>query len=82
MVGLGAKPGVSDLIMLVARGRYHFLALELKREGARPSPAQRDFLEAVEIAGGCGRWADSFDRARAIVDSYAALTYSEELPPQ
>lgn len=79
LVGLGFKAGVSDLVCLSPRGSYTCLVLELKRLGQKPTRPQAEFLEAVEAMGGCGRWADSFDDARAVIDGYASLGSGETL---
>lgn len=36
----GAVPGVSDLVLFVARGGYHGLCIEMKIEGNDQSPKQ------------------------------------------
>jgi len=82
MQGIGMRAGVSDLISLQPRGRYTCLALELKRLGNKPTRTQYDFLAAVEQVGGCGRWADTFVKAREILDAYARLGPGQSLPSQ
>lgn len=47
--GLGALPGVADIIGCW-RGR--FLAIEVKKVGLKPTPAQRKFIDQVNAAGG------------------------------
>lgn len=48
----GLKPGVSDLLLLVPRGSWHGMCLELKRVGGEgPSPAQEAFLMAAHKRG-------------------------------
>lgn len=39
----GALPGVADLLLLVARGGYHGLCIEMKTRQGRQSPSQRRF---------------------------------------
>lgn len=39
----GALPGVSDLILLLPRGRHHGLLIEMKTERGKQSQAQRDW---------------------------------------
>ena len=53
---LGALAGVSDLILLVPRGGFHGLVLEMKAIGAHGrqgvvSPAQKAFLDFVQRQG-------------------------------
>lgn len=68
---MGFKAGVVDLVTLAPRGGFPFLALELKRAGQKPTKAQAEFIEACRAEGGRAEWADSFEAARAIFDSYA-----------
>lgn len=49
--GQGVKPGVFDLVLLVARKGYHGLVLELKRKGGRLSEHQKDFGFAATEQG-------------------------------
>ena len=45
----GVKPGVPDIFLPVARGRYHGLYIELKRrKGGRVSAAQREFMTGLK----------------------------------
>lgn len=56
----GFKKGVSDVLYLQARGRYGYLAIELKTEKRRKEkngglePDQEIFLDAVRKNGGFG----------------------------
>lgn len=47
----GAKPGVPDLVLPVARGGWHGLYLEMKRPGGRTSPEQRWWLAQLSEQG-------------------------------
>jgi hypothetical protein len=48
----GVRKGFPDLLLPVARGAYHSLAIELKRrKGGKPSPEQRDWLSALNEQG-------------------------------
>lgn len=48
----GVKAGVPDMILPVARGGYHSLAIELKRTlGGRVSEEQKAWLEALNAQG-------------------------------
>lgn len=48
----GAKAGVCDLFLPVARGGYHGLYIEMKRQkGGRVSPEQADFIDFVTRHG-------------------------------
>ena len=39
----GVLPGVSDLILLLPRGKHHGLLIEMKTESGKQSQAQRDW---------------------------------------
>jgi hypothetical protein len=47
----GRKPGVPDVVLPVARGRYHGLFIEMKVEPNRPSDVQLAWLVWLEGAG-------------------------------
>lgn len=53
MQGEGVTPGVSDLILLVARGNYNGLCIEMKTEsrGSRQSDNQKAWQVLVETQG-------------------------------
>lgn len=48
---LGVVAGVSDLILLLKRGSYGALCIEMKDEHGRQKPAQREWQLLVESAG-------------------------------
>lgn len=47
----GALPGVSDLILLIARGGYHGLLIEMKTDKGRQSEAQREWQRLIGADG-------------------------------
>ena len=62
----GVKAGVPDLCLPVARGRYHGLYIELKRQkGGRLSVAQAEWLRALQAQGYrtavCAGWESARD---------------------
>ena len=67
---LGTRKGVSDLILL---HRSRFYALELKARGNKPTLEQLQFMDDVKDADGFAAWADSVDRAVAILESWQLL---------
>ena len=48
---LGLVAGVSDLMLLVARGSYHGLCIEMKTEVGRQSDVQKEWQLKVEKQG-------------------------------
>ena len=50
LVKYGLCPGSSDIIGIMPDGR--FLAIEVKRPGKNPTPAQANFIEIVRKYGG------------------------------
>jgi len=52
--GEGVKPGVPDICLPVARGKYHGLYIELKRiRGGRTSEDQDAWIEELQKQGYC-----------------------------
>lgn len=49
---MGVRAGVPDLLLLIARGGYHYLAMELKCGKNRQTENQRKYQEHVETHGG------------------------------
>jgi hypothetical protein len=70
MKGMGVTSGVSDLILL---HKSQFFALELKAPGKMPTSAQREFLFAVEKAGGRAAFCDCLDQALRLLEGWGLL---------
>lgn len=67
----GVKAGVPDLFLPVARGRWHGLFVELKRQkGGRVSEAQREWQEALTAQGYLARVAYGWKEAAALIEHY------------
>lgn len=70
----GVKPGVPDICLPVARGSYHGLYIELKRQrGTRPSPEQAFWLAGLAHAGYRAIWCRGWEAARDEILAYLAL---------
>lgn len=68
---MGVKPGVPDLFLPVARGGYHGLFIELKREkGGRVSDAQKGWIEALRRCGYQARVCHGWDAAHEEILAY------------
>lgn len=70
----GVSPGVPDLCVPVARGGYHGLYIELKRQrGATLSEKQKEWIEFLVNNGYYAQVAYGFDEARKTVLFYFSL---------
>lgn len=73
----GQRNGVSDLMLAVARGKFHGLFLELKTATGRLSPAQHGFIAGATMQGYAAYTCYSYDDAVILITNY--LTKPEEL---
>jgi hypothetical protein len=74
MHSLGQKAGVPDLFLLVARGPFHGLAIELKAVGGRATNAQLTWIGALREHGYCAEICQGWEQARIVIEKYLALT--------
>lgn len=71
----GVKSGVSDLVVMEARGGYFGLYLEFKATPPRHAAlqeSQRDWLALADERGYCAVLARGFEEAKAVLAWYAA----------
>lgn len=68
----GAKAGVPDYLLPVARGGHPGLAIELKTATGRPSPEQRAWLAHLEAQGWRAVVARGWEQAWDVVRDYMA----------
>ncbi len=66
----GVVAGVSDLLFLVPRGKYHGLCLETKTPKGRQSPEQKEWQKKVEAQGYLYKIYRNFDEFRTILDKF------------
>ena len=67
----GTRAGFPDCILPVARGGYHSLAIELKRQkGGRVSAPQREWLEALSAQGWLAATCKGADEAMQLIIRY------------
>ena len=68
----GATAGVSDLLLLVPRGGYHGLAIEMKTEekSSKQSTAQKAWQKAVEEQGYKYQVCRGFDDFMELTNGY------------
>ena len=68
---MGVKPGVPDMFLPVARGGYHGLFIELKRQdGGRVSIDQQAWLTRLGVNGYCAVVCKGWDEAREMIVKY------------
>ena len=70
---MGKRSGVSDLLLLVPRGQYFGLALEMKSLTGTMSDNQKAFAEFVQSKGYCFECCHGADQARAAIIKYNLL---------
>lgn len=69
----GLKPGVSDLFLMVARGGYHGLFIEMKDKGKTKcsvSDTQWEHIRAAREQGYMAEWCAGFDKAKDLITEY------------
>lgn len=71
----GVTPGVPDICVDVPAGKAHGLRLEMKRVGARPTPAQVEMLELRRSMGYAAVITEGFDAARRETVKYLAQSW-------
>lgn len=70
----GLAPGVSDICVPVARGKYHALYIELKRrEGGRVSANQSRWIDGMIALGNFAKVCYGWDEARQTIEWYMNL---------
>lgn len=69
----GVKPGVPDLCLPVARGRYHGLYIEMKAEKGRTSEAQEWWGEHLFAQGYMREVCHGWESAVRVLEWYMSL---------
>lgn len=72
----GVKSGVSDLVIMDARGGWHGLYMEFKASPPHTAPladSQHDWLALAEERGFCAVLAVGLEEAKAVLRAYASL---------
>ena len=71
LIRQGMKPGVPDIFLPVAKGRYHGLFIEMKRKyGGRQTPEQKAWQAALLEQGYAACVCNGFEEARDTIDWY------------
>lgn len=70
----GVKAGVPDLCLPVARGGYHGLYVEMKRQkGSKTSEEQKEWLAKLEKQGYCVALCKGWEAAAKVISEYLTL---------
>lgn len=77
---MGTRAGFPDLILLVPRGGFHALMIEMKTRRGRQSEEQREYQRLVEVMGYRYEVCRSFDGFRDIIEDYLKASSTENWP--
>lgn len=66
----GVRAGVSDLMVMVARGRYHGLFIEMKNPTGTPTDEQKSFIAEAQRQGYAAGCAFSTQDAVRFIECY------------
>lgn len=69
----GVRRGFPDLHLPVAMGGFHGLFIELKKQGGRATPEQKDWLSFLESAGYRAELCIGWQAAAAVIDDYLGV---------
>lgn len=69
----GLRPGVPDLCIPVARGKYHSLYIEMKAPGGKPSAEQVEWIHRLRAQGMCAYCCIGASNAIALIELYMSL---------
>lgn len=76
MKGEGAKKGVPDLCLPVARDGYHGLYIEMKRLGGKASKEQKQWLAALAAQGHYAALCEGAANAIDLIECYLGVPES------
>jgi hypothetical protein len=69
----GVRAGVSDLILLIPKGQFHGMIIEMKSEKGKTSILQDEWLKLVDNMEYYTIVCNSFDLFRAKINEYLSL---------
>ena len=69
----GVVSGVSDLFLMMPRGDWHGLFIEMKAKKGRVSPEQKEFLDVASGMGYLAVVCFGFDDAKKVIETYLLL---------
>jgi hypothetical protein len=75
----GVRPGVSDLILLIPKGNFHGMCIEIKSEKGKLSDNQKEWLESVQNNGYLTIVCFNFNSFKCYIDAYLNLPNTDIL---
>lgn len=75
----GVKKGVSDMALLLPKGKYHGLLIELKVGKNKPSPEQKEFIAYENNNGYFAKVCYGHEEAISLIENYLNLKPNQEL---
>lgn len=66
----GVLSGVSDLFLMIPKGGWHGLFIEMKAKDGKVTDTQKDFLGTATMMGYQGSVCYGFDEAKKIITDY------------
>jgi hypothetical protein len=75
---MGVKRGVPDVVLMVARGGFHGMCIELKSLTGRTSPEQKDWIERLTAEGYLALVCKGWIQAKSALENYLDGTLTTE----
>jgi len=66
----GVLAGVSDLFLMIPKGEYHGMFIEMKAKGGKLSESQKEFMEAASSMNYKAVVCYGFDEAKEAITKY------------
>ena len=73
ILALGGVKGESDIAIMLPRGRFGSLLIELKTDYGRASESQLAYINFHNDHGNCAMVVKGFDAAKAAIETYMGL---------
>jgi hypothetical protein len=68
--GSGLTKGLPDMTLLIPKGKYHGMFIELKIGNNKPTIEQLEMFEALRIQGYYVTWVSTLEKARKEITDY------------
>ncbi|CAB4133849.1 VRR-NUC domain containing protein [uncultured Caudovirales phage] len=70
----GVLAGVSDLFLMIPKGEYHGMFIEMKAKGGQVQASQKEFMSHAQAMGYKSIVCFGFDEARIAITNYLLLS--------